>query len=293
MRLLEFISYKLLTFNQNAQIDAACHSLRQRYNLPCFTNHIPPLVENVTLNKDIERAVMYGNRGVHVLCLPQGAGKHCSILKTCRQLQKQERISGVLPIVATQFGFDPQVSLTSWLMKNIGVTSSLPINPLSYYLKDQSLVSKPLVVYIEDVDQLKTHASFESFVVSLAEDSVLHRKYVVLLSTSDHKVTNRILNLNGRSKIYSVCTAESIMQYRWKEQQMNRLISRLHLSHEQLVFLYSMQQGISLLSTPGCIIDLINSNTFNELNFQSTLQSLNQSWIEIDNAHKVFQTFEQ
>ncbi len=157
--------------------------IRRRINQPIHEcpNHVPILEDS------IEHAMLFPLCGVHVLC-----GSGCSILNVARRLQKEERIAGILLATCKSRNENP----FSWL-KGVFQISDEEKSRFMSDLLDKS----GGVVLVLDQFHLSMH---ESFLVSLAEDSVMTKKYTVIACVENQFAFEKILGWNGRSKICGI-----------------------------------------------------------------------------------------
>ncbi len=159
--------------------------IRRLINQPIHEcpNHVPILEES------IERAILSPLCGVHVLC---GSGGINSIQIVAQRLQKENKIAGVLLTTCTSRNENP----FSWLK---GVFQ-ISYEEKSRFMSDL-LDKSGGVVLVLDQFHLSMH---ESFLVSLAEDSVMTKKYTVIACVADPLACEKILGWNGRSKISGI-----------------------------------------------------------------------------------------
>lgn len=69
----------------------------------------------------------------------------------------------------------------------------------SHYLSE---TAAPVIIYFPNLDQLQVHDELSDFIVSLAEDSLRTKRYVVVVSVTDPEFLDEVLRWNGREKIY-------------------------------------------------------------------------------------------
>lgn len=185
-----------------------------------YVDYTSLVIGNSTgLDQDIARAVCSDLRGVHVLGLPFGAGKTTAVRRVLARLQKEEKISGVLAI-ENAYDVPDEQSL------RYSVCSFLHLNPttgFSSYLSDD-YVTKPLVLLFDQFERAVYQKMMKPFIVSLAEESRLRRKFVVLLVVNDAEYTDAILGWNGGEKFSRVGNVAHVKEHRWSHDQLARLL---------------------------------------------------------------------
>jgi hypothetical protein len=180
---------------------------------------------NEPFENEIERSILGSLRGVRVLCQPSGFGKTTSLFRVIDKMKSQQSISSVIynsgfhnnyeSLYQSIFPFLP------WPMP--GYLS------FSDYMKND--YSQPIVIILDHFDYARSHDDAKLLLLLLAHDSVLTKKYVVLVIVNDPAFAHEILNLNSGEKFYNI----QLSHYQWTDDNL------LQLLHYQLKYTYPVQ----------------------------------------------------
>jgi hypothetical protein len=171
-----------------------CRKLRLRLKLsstdPFAGGNVSP-----SLAKRVESEVSDGLGGVKVLWGPSGAGKTATVRAVLQQMQHNGRISGsaVITPPPPELGIRP----AAWFSGGLGGVL-LPCEKLSDLLPQHL---PPFVIVIDQMEACPPSESLRVMVKTLAEDSSLTLKYVVIIVTSDSAAALTMWEWNGRQKI--------------------------------------------------------------------------------------------
>jgi hypothetical protein len=69
-------------------------------------------------------------------------------------------------------------------------------------------IHKPVVLVLDQFNDATSHGHVNSFITSLAADSVKHKNMVVLVIVNNKSFHERLLQMNGGAKIMSVTSAD-------------------------------------------------------------------------------------
>lgn len=241
-----------------------------------FFKNINNYIDNNPLQNDIKNSLLNDMRGVKVLCTPEGTGKTTAIKKVCRDIYRDGCVSGTIYIKCTQnmLNFsNPRL----WLSKYTGCQNIY--KNLSYYINDSK---KPLVLVFDDIDFEYTHPNFDILISSLAHDSVLSKKYVVLISTSHPYLARRILNLNCGSKIKAVGIPSL---YKWGENTLLEKIENdknLKKLNKDIETREKIIKCINTAGSPGFISEIFTYESFDDDILTKRSLDISVKWKESD-----------
>lgn len=139
--------------------------------------------------------------GVYVIYHPNRAVARSIYLDALKNLRIEKKITGSLIAYAnvTKDADLMSIDLLGWLKSNF-------ISPAEKSTKISNLLGQNdrIALVIDNIDIFRNHPRIESFIVGMAEESVLTKKFTVLLNISTPKFYNRILTWNGGCKIKGV-----------------------------------------------------------------------------------------
>ena len=242
----------------------------------------PPEVytENRNFVEAVQKSILDPLCGIKVLWTPSGYGKSTYVRAVCSELQKQKKITGVIVLDAE--GVKPSPTLTAWLASKIGAPKAHLtswFNHISDLLPDR-FDEKPVLIVIDQFDHLHYANKVQSFVVSMAENSVLTKKYVVLLVVSNPDFASQILSWNGGEKIHSV--DKDVLSFKWKEEHFEELWKAV-ASNIQLPELARKQfiSACALAGTPGYFLKHLPTITPSNIpTLEKKAQEVHDEWIK-------------
>jgi hypothetical protein len=184
----------------NEKLAASLALERRVKNLEDLEYEYKPFVWNTGLQGALEDAVkrLLGSPGIAVCLAPAGAGKSTRA-KLAAKLALDMHISGVL-YMKFNGKVDPAVSLHDDFMRKLGVSVFDKLKEALGFVK----IGKPILIILDDVENIHQHPEFERFMYTLAKDSVDYQKFVVIALCTKLPVAVDLLCLNGVSKSWAV-----------------------------------------------------------------------------------------
>ena len=173
-------------------------------------------IEQANLAADIKNCLTSRSGGVKVIWAPCGSGKSTTARSVLDAAFKRGEISGVIVLTPPKGEFiDPD----EWFRANLalfGIETLRPEDQLSDML--DSPMERPFVFVFDQCDNFEFNSATKRLIKTLAEDSVLCKKYVVIaLCSSAHKA--RVMwNWNGRYKI-TLCSPGLQDAYKWSKRE--------------------------------------------------------------------------
>lgn len=243
----------------------------QRKFQKAITRPIPPstygkYIDNLTIIKDLTRAVDWPPMGVHVYWSPQGTGKSTYLRKVCHDLRQTGSadviyIDNLNPLITTNGSpYDALQTECGLTAKHLGLG-------LSTQLKNRKQKQRFLIA-IDNFDQLYSCPDIERTMVCLAEESSNEKEFTVIVAVDDPIIATNILGLNGGIKFASIGGSDP-MRHLWSTQQIIEFTNSLirtpnrasNKQHAQLLHLATTSknqrfiEGLCKLKHPNSIFD--------------------------------------
>lgn len=223
------------------------------------------IVENKPFTTDIEKGILDPNCGVKVLWAPEGSGKTTHVRLITNKLIQNNKLEGAIIIKATETDFTP----LAWFSSSIKdlfypvpiVLDASSINDLLENINSpQGILSpKRILIVIDQLENIRRTDKLNRLIKSLAEESVLSKKFTVLVITKDPAYARGLLELNGRTKIRPICK-DDLQKYKWNEHQITQWIE--FNGKENIKRIEALKAAGTLAGTPGFLID--NSDETND-----------------------------
>ncbi len=148
---------------------------------------------NIKLEEDIKCSMMNVIGGVYVI---QGTKNIDTVLYVSEQLRQKNKISGVL--LVTGENINHYQSPFIYLKEELSISNDESSRFMSELVP---INSKRCILVIDKFDYLLDHVATKSFLVSLAEDSVLTKLYNVIVCIDSVDGYNDMLTWNNGGKI--------------------------------------------------------------------------------------------
>ena len=238
------------------------YQLSRKFKRPIPQLQLNPMssyCEQDFMLEDIRRSLLNPQCGIHILCAPSGCGKTTTALRALENLRAEGKILGGV-----------RVSWRDILETNRNLTllarlkSSLEISPLESSTNLNALlppapldVHRPVVLLIDQFDHARCDDDMKSFLISLAEESVLTKRYTVLLCTGSLAKSRSIHDWNGKTKLHQVNYL--ISRYRWSDADIKTLVCRLGGldAFEDQATRQKVLEAFCIVGTPGFVLDHI------------------------------------
>lgn len=150
-------------------------------------------IERKEFENGIQESILDDNCGVHVLWAPANFEKDIAVGKVSLNLQMNNIIDGVIYIKCDGSDKDFE-SLQRWLCLKLRIPNNQPLGDfIDRYQR--------ILLIINNFDMLMNHDRYESFVTSLAEDSVFRKTYSVIILVDSDIYFKKILNYNHVQKV--------------------------------------------------------------------------------------------
>lgn len=211
------------------------------------------LIENQPLRRDIESALLHEGCGVRILWGPEGCGKTTLALEVCHDLISRGKLAGALylPMTATD-----NANPIHWLRE--AVSDGFP----GHIVRDPSSFAKlltrherahgerrvPVVIVLDQVENMRRTDAMNAMIKSLAEQSVLTKTFVILVITKDPTYAIGLVDLNGRTKVRLVSGDSA--PYKWTQSQVDAWLREKGLQDSRVLRDAGLKAG-----TPGFLMD--------------------------------------
>lgn len=241
----------------------------------------------------VQSAMKYDIGGVSVLWLPPGAGKSTILRRAAYELQKQSQISGAAYIddlhnTAPLFAHGQTTSPFYALKAALGIPPNDKSASIGKFLSPQSRV----VIILDQFDNLfKTAATpqaketLATFVISLAEQSVAHKNYRVVIGLRNPELARHMLGWNGGHKIYSIPTNRTriLEDFKWNKDQASTLFSHVAKYHSISFAAADKERMVDLTAKagrPGFLLNFIHCPQFGGKEAERTADRQEKEWVE-------------
>jgi hypothetical protein len=243
----------------------------------------PVYVENRRTVENICTQIQNGP-GVLVFWGPPDSGKTSYAIRTCNKLLLEKKIGGLVQINDSTFAEVEGDGGAQWINTALGVSdlmgrnekmSSLltPCNARSDSLGERCLSyvfqrSKRVVILFDQFDNVCEHSNLDAvlkFIKRLAEDSVKHNSYCVLLCVTNPSLAYEILKLNGGKKIRLLQRPRDLQ---WGDSELSEYFGRVPYT-----------EAVRLAGTPGFCVDIFQQRITNE---KQTSAKISKEWLDGD-----------
>ena len=237
----------------------------------------PVYVENRRTVENLSKELSQGP-GVLVLWGPPDSGKSTYTIRTCNQLLVDGKIGGLIQLNDSTFAECDSDGGVHWLntalghellRKNEKMSALIPSNGpddslyeriMSYFFRR----NKRVVILLDQFDNVCEHSDMEklfTFIKRLAEDSVKHDSYCVLLCITELSIARRVLALNGGKKIRLLQRPQDL---KWGEEELEGYFGNT-----------SYTAWARLAGTPGFCVDIVNKKIQSEENVAT---NIDEAW---------------
>jgi hypothetical protein len=136
--------------------------------------------------------------GVVVLAAPPPTSKTNAVCTVANRLVKDNKLKGAAYFKCTESA--QGVSTWEWMYSQLSLHANKKESnfPLSKFIPESD---SPVALIFDIFDNQMTATNVESFVKSMAEDSVHNKKFIVILIVSYPLNMDRLLTINGYEKI--------------------------------------------------------------------------------------------
>ena len=241
-------------------------------------------VENPILEKDIRNCIHERSGGVKIIWAPPGSGKTTTVQHVLNAELKGGKISGVLTLNPPV----QQAVIGEWFMNELRF---LGLETLTKYDKLSSLLDttheKPYVIVIDHFDNLDFDQKLRTFIKVTAEDSDLHKNYVVIVICNDAAKVSTMKKWNGGVKIRLI--NDELIAYKWSVDQIEKWIEHNLKNHPTIdvkknkVHFDKFMETAVVAGTPDFLIT--NSFSFEHM----SIHEIENSWI--DNSNYIRKTW--
>jgi len=156
---------------------------------------------NKTFIEDITGAMHVSGIPVRILCVPPGYGKSYALSSLLKELKTIGAIAGADIVRGDQSFLDDSVDLDEWLLKRLGVKEKCRENLEAHLLKPKGEACLPYYIIFDQLDKVRLHPAFETFILRLKDIGLRHKNVRFLMSTNDPLVAEQIHRMNGNEKI--------------------------------------------------------------------------------------------
>jgi len=242
----------------------------------------PVYVENPRTIGNIYTQIQNGP-GVLVLWGPPDSGKSSYAIRACNELLLKTKIGGLVQVNDSTFAEVGGDGGVQWINTALGVdnlmdcndkiSSVIPCNEPDDSWYDQILSlyfrrGKRVVILFDQFDNVCEHSNLTSvlkFIKRLAEDSVKHNSYCVLLCVTNPHLAKDILSLNGGKKIRLLQKPRDLQ---WTDSEISKYFAGI-----------SYSEKVRLAGTPGFCVDTLQGKIKNE---EQTSEKIYQEWLDGD-----------
>ena len=252
-----------------------------KHNVPTYALKADHLLRNKpVMVKAVEDAICSGNGGVQILCAPPGAGKSTALDYIIGNLIKSNKISGWIRLTPPRSACDLpdrwfRTCNSDFLGETIKVHDTI-----------SSIVGKrdaPVVYIFDQFDNFEMQNPTQTFLKSMAEDSVRERNFVTVVAVSNPTKARIIWNWNGRQKI-NLLGVDHIMKYKWDESEILPWLENFKKHHpgtvlDDSVMYKKLLAAAKLAGTPEFLV----SNTSDAV--LQNLDELEEMWNRTSHFH--------
>jgi hypothetical protein len=223
-----------------------------------------PFLPKASFVSDLEKTIMTSG-GVKIVWAPQGAGKTTTVRKVLIKMKELKKIRGCIVITPPDSNAMPSIWFRNALHDSFGELLRTS-EKLSQILPKSD--GRPFVFVFDQVDSVPYGEDMKRFIMSVAEDSYLTRRYVVLILTADAVNAKTMWEWNGHEKIVlmSDIRRQSPMNYRWDQEDIEKWIVKYAELNDQS----GLEEGASFRNylkaaaitagTPGFLIENVISH---------------------------------
>ena len=234
-------------------------------------------VENTILERDVRNCI-HDSCGVKIIWAPAGSGKTTTVQHVLNVELKGGKISGVLTL-------NPPVKhavIGEWFLNELRF---LGLETLTKYDQLSSLLDttqqKPYVIVIDHFDNFDFDQKLRTFIKVTAEDSDLHKNYVVIVICNDAAKVSTMKKWNGGVKIRLI--NDELIAYKWSVDQIEKWIEHNLKNHPTIdvkknkVHFDKFMETAVVAGTPDFLIT--NSFSFEHM----SIHEIENSWIDNSN----------
>lgn len=235
-------------------------------------------IENPILERDIHNCIQEQSGGVKIIWAPHGTGKTTTVRHVLNSECNGGKISGVLTLIPPV----RPVGVGEWFMNEL---KFLGFETLTKYDQLSSLLhtshEKPYVIVIDQFDNLDFDENLRRFIKVTAEDSSLHKNYIVIVICTDAAKVSTMQKWNGGVKIRPI--NDEFIAYKWNVTQIEKWIEHNLKEHPTInvkknkVHFDKFTESAVVAGTP----DFLITNSFS-LDNQS-IHEIENSWINSSN----------
>lgn len=242
----------------------------------------PVYVENRRTVENICTQIQ-NSPGVIVFWGPHDSGKTSYATRTCNKLLLEKKIGGLVQINDSTFAEVEGDGGAQWINTALGandlmgrnekISSLIPCNEnydsfgercLSYLFRH----GKRVVILFDQFDHVCEHSNLLAvlkFVKQLAEDSVKHNSYCVLLCVTNPSLAGQILTLNGGKKLRLLQAPRDLQ---WRDRELSDYFGGEPYS-----------EAVRQAGTPGFCVDIFQQKIVHE---ELTSAKISQEWLDGD-----------
>lgn len=211
--------------------------------------------------RDIRRGLLAPQGGLNLICAPTGAGKTTTLLRTLNEMRLEREIRGALYTSWQSLCVSSSKTTLGRLKSALGISPLEKSHSFSDLLPDRG-TGPPIVLVLDQFDHALCDEECKSFLVGLAEESVLHKKFIVLLSSGSVSMVQTILGFNGGTKIHDL--SPDPKSYRWDDEKIGELVRNMgglkSFGWSDQSRQYRLLRAFAKAGTPGFVLDHIASN---------------------------------
>ncbi len=192
---------------------------------------------NLELNikRGLEKLLMkQGEPGVAVLLAPKGSGKSvCTDYVVKNMISEKFMSKGALRFTCTT-DMLKEPSLYKIMMRHFEEQIVEGYPRLSNSLSESRTKKdcRPVLLIIDQVENIKDHKEFKNFFEDLAKESVNNQEFNVLALCNDSDAATQILTVNGGSKVWAVTSGDNEFfgpryYLKWSQEHCEKLVKEI------------------------------------------------------------------
>ena len=219
----------------------------------------------------LQRAIDHPQCGVFVLWGVHGSGKSSYVRQAAADLLQKNRHTILLNAASYKYQRHPHPLL--WLNDALNLDPDLDYSPFLPPAVPGIYSPPPTCIFIDQFDHMFNHPDAQSFIVGLAEESRLTKRFSVIVSVTNPENAQTILKWNGGEKIKLVGDPGIGC---WNNEHVRALVQQLPLRDDQRGTLIELG---SIAKTPGFVLETAFAGVpINDVFHRDKAQELHARW---------------